>query len=126
MSFLQQIKETYKVANSACQNTTAVLRNLDYLFLCEPILAEFTHELLYLVDFAEIKIGEGLEDLIYFLLINLMIEIKQELNFLDLFFEIFPAHEFWAFKQCFHGLLIIETLPLHHCEEPFKLLLSFT
>jgi hypothetical protein len=72
--------------------------DLDYLFLGEAVFAELAHEFLNLLNFAEIKVGESTENVIYLLLRHLMIEIEEELNFLNLLLNVLFADKLRALE----------------------------
>lgn len=54
-----------------------------------------------------------------------MVEAEEELDFLDLFLQVFLANELRAIKQGSHSFGLAQTLALHYLEEFRQLLLRF-
>ena len=121
----QEVEKTHKVADSAGEQAAALLGHSDDLLLGEAILAELAHELLYLVDLAEVEVGEGAEYLGHLFLRYLMVQVEEELNLLNLLVEILSADQLGALKESTHGLLLLNALALHCLKVVSEILLSF-
>jgi hypothetical protein len=62
--FPEQVEESYKVANLASKQTSTLFRDLYDLFFSQAVLAELTHEFLYLVYLTEVEVREGTENIV--------------------------------------------------------------
>lgn len=122
---LKKIKQSNHVAHSTSEDASTISAYIDNLFLCEAVLAELPHELLDLIKLAKVEIRELKEDLIYFLLRNLMIQVEQELNFLDLLFKLMSAYQLRALEKGLHGLFFVDALAFHDLEKVLKFLSCF-
>jgi hypothetical protein len=63
--FPEEVEQADEVADFACEQALALLRDPDNLLLSEAVLAELAHKLLYLVYLAEVEVGEAAEYLIH-------------------------------------------------------------
>lgn len=80
------------------------------MFLGKPIFAEFAHVLLDLVDLATVEIGKASEYRVDLLLVDLVIESEEELDFFDLALEVFNTNQLRAVNERLHRLLLGQTL----------------
>lgn len=80
------------------------------MFLGQPIFAEFAHVLLDFVDLAAVEVGKAPEYRVDLLLVDLVIEPEEKLDFFDLAFEVLNTDQLRAVNERLHRLLLGQTL----------------
>jgi len=76
------------------------------LLFSEAVLAEFSHEPLYLLELTAVQIREAPENFSDLLLGDAVVEPERKLNLLDLMFEVLPTDKFGTLKQYAHRFLL--------------------